>query len=268
MIPPPSPSMTAPLPPPTYLLLPSTTREKKTLTLLPHITIFRSTFYGDRSIICASKSTISMSFDEIEGPQLISPSTAAIAFAPHCSVESKKRKRLSLPKDEKDNFVDLSSNIKASLRFNFLVDILSSSKGTSSVKLVKVKKVSKFITSVDEDDDFVSAPVVGQVNVTKAEITYRNPSGLISTIYRSLNDNRKVVVKEIGFGFIEDFVVKKFSRDCSWVHGRYVEKRNVLCIRNNEIHITMRGVHDMYGLPMGDIPMNSPKKICFAIAVN
>lgn len=43
-------------------------------------------------------------------------------------VESKKMKRLSLLKDAKDNFVDISSNKKSSLKSNSLVDISSSSK--------------------------------------------------------------------------------------------------------------------------------------------
>ncbi|CAH1427370.1 unnamed protein product [Lactuca virosa] len=183
-------------------------------------------------------------------------------------VESKKRKRLALQKDAKDNIIDLSSNRKASLRSKSFVDISSSSKGTSSVKIVKVKKVSKVIKSPNEDDDFVSVPVVGQVNVKKAEIVYRYPPGLVSSIYRSLNDNQKDVVKEIRFGFVEDFVVKKFSREiCSWVLERYDEKRNVLCINNKDIHITRRGVHDIYGLPMGDISMKIPKKSRSGIVV-
>lgn len=45
-----------------------------------------------------------------------------------------------------------------------------------------------------DEDNFVYAHVVGQVNVKKTEITYRNPSGLISTIYISVNDNHKVAV--------------------------------------------------------------------------
>ncbi|CAH1423454.1 unnamed protein product [Lactuca virosa] len=56
-------------------------------------------------------------------------------------------------------------------------------------------------------------------------------------------------------------MVKKFSREiCSWVLERYDEKRNVIRIKNKDIHISRRGVHHMYGLPMGDIPMNLPKK--------
>ncbi|CAH1449362.1 unnamed protein product [Lactuca virosa] len=169
--------------------------------------------------------------------------------------------RLSLPKDAKDNFVDLSSNGKTSLRSNALVDISSFPKGASLVKLVTVKKVVKVITSMDDDDDFVSAHVVGQVNVKKTEITYRNPSDLISTIYRSLNDNQKASVKEIWFGFLKEFVVKKFSREiCLWVLERYDEKRNVLRIHNNEIHITRRGVHDMYGLPIVSVILDHSVK--------
>ncbi|CAH1453233.1 unnamed protein product [Lactuca virosa] len=135
--------------------------------------------------------------------------------------ESKKTERLSLPKDAKDNFLDFSSNIKASFRSNSLVDISSSSKGASSVKLVKVKRVAKVISSMNEDDDFVRPPDLGQFNVKNAEITYRNPSGLVSTIYRIPNDIQKVIVKDIGFGFLKEFVVKKFCREiCSWVLER------------------------------------------------
>lgn len=125
------------------------------------------------------------------------------------------------------------------------------------MKLVQVKKVAKLITNMEDDDDFVSTPIVSHVNVKKAEITYRNPLGLFSTLCRSLNDNQKATVKEIWFGFLSEFVVKKFStKFFLWVLERYDEKRNVLRIKNNDIHITRRGVHDMYGLPVGDISMN------------
>lgn len=103
------------------------------------------------------------------------------------------------PKDAKDNFVDLSSNRKASLRSNSLIDISSSSKGAWSFRLYKVKKVAKVITSRNKDDDFVSPPNLGQVNAKMAEITYMNHSGLIYTIYKSLSDNQKVALNEIRF---------------------------------------------------------------------
>ena len=52
-------------------------------------------------------------------------------------------------------------------------------------------------------------------------------------------------------------MVKKISREtCSWVLETCDEKIYVLCINNKDIHITMRGVYDIYGLPMGDISMN------------
>ncbi|KAI3515680.1 hypothetical protein L1887_14583 [Cichorium endivia] len=77
--------------------------------------------------------------------------------------ESKKRKRLSLPKDAKQKVIDVSSNSKSSLVSKSKVDVSSSSKGDSSVKVLKVKKVKdkKKGKKKKEDDDFVSAPDFG-----------------------------------------------------------------------------------------------------------
>lgn len=131
---------------------------------------------------------------------------------------------------------------------------------------VKKGKITSSSKANSSDDDFVSQPVFDQVEVPvkKGGIAFRNPSGLISEIFSSFNDNQKSTVNEIGFGFIGDFVVKKFGRDlCFWILENYDEKRNVLCVNNQVIHITKKSVHDIYGLPMGNIPMILPIKSRF-----
>ncbi|KAI3515937.1 hypothetical protein L1887_14843 [Cichorium endivia] len=72
-------------------------------------------------------------------------------------------KRLSLPKDAKQKVIDVSSISKYSLVSKSKVDVSSSSKGDSSVKVLKVKKVKdkKKGKKKKEDDDFVSAPDFG-----------------------------------------------------------------------------------------------------------
>ncbi|KAI3498237.1 hypothetical protein L1887_34007 [Cichorium endivia] len=74
---------------------------------------------------------------------------------------------LSLPKDAKQKVIDVSSNSKSSLVSKSKVDVSSSSKGDSSVKVLKVKKVKdkKKGKKKKEDDDFVSAPDFGDFDM-------------------------------------------------------------------------------------------------------
>ena len=157
------------------------------------------------------------------------------------------------------NVIDLSSSKKpSSIEASSIIPSISvkpkvlflSSGEASSSKNAKGKNVLIPGNDIEQGDDF-----------NESLVTYRNPSGNISRIYGSFSKKRKEVVRSIGFGFMDSFVVTNFgSKICSWVLQNYDHNTNILYVNKDKIHITRQGVHDMYGLSMGKVVMKVPLK--------
>ncbi|CAH1450215.1 unnamed protein product [Lactuca virosa] len=143
---------------------------------------------------------------------------------------NKDSKVIKIP-NEDDDFVSAlvagQVNVKKAeivYRSKSFVDISSSSKGTSSVKIVKVNKDSKVIKIPNEDDDFVSAPVVGQVNVKKAEIVYRYPPDKLKEAFSDAGYEKVEVIQTY-----EDFVDDAIDKDSKTeIDEEHISLANVL----------------------------------------
>ena len=178
---------------------------------------------------------------------------------------------MSLEKDI--NPKDMPSTSSYTIRSIESLPICTSKELSTSGSIKVNKKVIRNQESDDHDsdyDDFVSPRALPKKTFTPKDlhllseslvVSYRNRSYYLSEIYNILNDNQKDAVKDIGFGFVGDFVVRGFSRNiCSWVLQNYDETKNVLHVGGFDINVTRKAVHDMYGLPMGHISMNLPLK--------
>ncbi|KAI3515310.1 hypothetical protein L1887_14158 [Cichorium endivia] len=150
-----------------------------------------------RNLWGASRSGFYRSHLENLNPILVDEAIAEVMEA----VESKKRKRLSLPKDAKGKVIDVSSNSKSALISKSKVDVSSSSKGDSSVKILKVKKQVEgdFVKNDNVSEDWMdNGPSVPRFDI-------------ILDGSKSLEKNEDVQVsEEIGDGQLDQLSMTQF----------------------------------------------------------
>ncbi|KAJ0745279.1 hypothetical protein HanPI659440_Chr10g0397011 [Helianthus annuus] len=90
-----------------------------------------------------------------------------------------------------------------------------------------------------------------------------SPSGFLDTI-KQFTEAQVADVKSIGFGDVLDIKVNHISTRLGyWLVRNYDEQYRTLSIGNNKIEITRDLVHDLFGIPKGDVIVrekNKPRK--------
>ncbi|KAL4569140.1 hypothetical protein LXL04_024771 [Taraxacum kok-saghyz] len=119
----------------------------------------------------------------------------------------------------------------------------------------------------DDDDDFVNPPPPHVPDVVQKQPepfpclnTRFPPERLIQTM-ALLKDQQKNCVVAMGFGAALTMRLGKIPRMLSyWVVDRYNPTNNSLCVNGQIFVVTRESIRDIYGIPMGDIPMSTPVK--------
>ncbi|CAH1440948.1 unnamed protein product [Lactuca virosa] len=76
-----------------------------------------------------------------------------------------------------------------------------------------------------------------------------------------LNEDQRRCVQSIGFGSTLNMQLEKLPRRiCYWVVDNYNPTSNSIHVQDQRLLVTREIVHEIYGIPMGDIPMGDPSK--------
>ncbi|CAH1453883.1 unnamed protein product [Lactuca virosa] len=128
----------------------------------------------------------------------------------------------------------------------------------------------------DDDDDFVNPPPVtipiqkivkkqtrmanpGKVEDSLRYLNTRFPPEHITKTMALLNNDQRKCVESIGFGSAFNIQLEKLPRRiCYWVVDNYDPNTNSICVKDKRLVVTRERVHEIYGIPMGDIPMSNP----------
>ncbi|KAL4577454.1 hypothetical protein LXL04_013563 [Taraxacum kok-saghyz] len=103
----------------------------------------------------------------------------------------------------------------------------------------------------NDDEDFVTPPppyisTVGQIQVES---------------HASQPDEQRNIVASIGFGATLSMQLGKLPRMLSyWVVDSYNPATSSIRVNGQTIVVTRETIHDIYGIPMGYIPMSNPLK--------
>ncbi|CAI9277401.1 unnamed protein product [Lactuca saligna] len=130
----------------------------------------------------------------------------------------------------------------------------------------------------DDDDDFVNPPPVTmpiqkivkkQTRIEKPRnvenslrcLNTRFPPEHITKTMTLLNKDQQRCVQSIGFGSALNMQLEKLPRRiCYWVVENYNPTSNSIHVQDQRLLVTRERVHEVYGIPMGDLPMSNPSK--------
>ncbi|KAI3778653.1 hypothetical protein L2E82_08035 [Cichorium intybus] len=133
-------------------------------------------------------------------------------------------------------------------------------------------------TYSSNDDDFVKMPPikVSKLNIVgkktlraKSEkrqdslrkLNTRFPPEHITKTMAMLNNHQRACVESIGFGEALTMQLTKLPRKlCYWVVNNYDPNTNSIRLKDQRLKIKREIVHQIYGIPTGDIPMSNPSK--------
>ncbi|KAI3699561.1 hypothetical protein L2E82_43962 [Cichorium intybus] len=121
-------------------------------------------------------------------------------------------------------------------------------------------KTNKKITSdtYSDDDDFVNPPPV-TLPIQKLET--KVPPTHITETMACLNNEQRRCIQSIGFGSAITMKLRKLPRRlCYWVVDNYDPTTNSIRVADQNLLVTRKKVHEIYGFPLGDIQMSNPPK--------
>nr|KAJ0204765.1 hypothetical protein LSAT_V11C500264840 [Lactuca sativa] len=154
---------------------------------------------------------------------------------------------------------DMESNISKSKqsRTKFTLDFYSRKPPNDDDDFVNPQPVTIPIQKIVKKQTRMANP--GKVEDSLRYLNTRFPPEHITKTMALLNNDQRKCVESIGFGSALNIQLEKLPRRiCYWVVDNYDPNTNSIRVKDKRLVVTRERVHDIYGIPMGDMPMSNP----------